>query len=52
MITERYEYKTISRKNIDGKRHYLTPEGDAVPSVTTILDKTKPAEKMQVLLNW
>jgi len=52
MITERYEYKTISRKNIDGKRHYLTPEGDAVPSVTTILDKTKPAEKMQALLNW
>ena len=31
-----------SRENlIDGKRKYLTPDGNAVASVTTILDSTK-----------
>ena len=45
MLQERYNYKPINRKTIDGKRHYATPEGEAVPSVTTILDKTKPEEK-------
>jgi len=45
MLTERYNYTPISRKTIEGKRHYATPDGNAVPSVTTILDKTKSEEK-------
>lgn len=40
LITKTFDYKPISRKNIDGKRKYLTPDGNAVASVTTILDAT------------
>ena len=52
MLINRYDYKPINRKTIEGKRHYATPDGNAVPSVTTILDKTKSKEKMQALNNW
>lgn len=52
MITQRYDYKSLTRKQVDGKRLYATPDGTAVPSVTTILDKTKPEEKRQALANW
>ena len=52
MLIERYNYAPINRKTIDGKRHYATPDGQAVPSVTTILDKTKPEEKRKALANW
>ncbi len=52
MITNKYNYSPIKRKTVDGKRHYLTPDGSAVPSVTTILDKTKSEEKRQALRNW
>jgi genome maintenance exonuclease 1 len=52
MITERYDYTPIKRKQVDGKRLYTTPTGEAVPSVTTILDKTKSEEKKQALRNW
>ena len=52
MITERYDYTPIKRRQVDGKRLYTTPTGVAVPSVTTILDKTKSEEKKQILRNW
>ena len=52
MLVERYNYEPIGRKTIEGKRHYSTPDGSAVPSVTTILDATKPEEKKQALRNW
>ena len=52
MITEQYEYRALSRKEIDGKRLYSTPDGLAVPSVTTILDKTKSEESKAALRNW
>ena len=41
LIIEKYDYKEIKRKQIDGKRLYACPDGNAVASVTTILDKTK-----------
>ena len=41
LITNKFDYKTIQRKSVDGKRKYLTPDGGAVASVTTILDATK-----------
>ena len=41
LIKTKYEYKPIERKSVDGKRKYLTPDGNAVASVTTILDATK-----------
>lgn len=52
MITEKYDYRALTRKQVDGKRLYSTPDGNAVPSVTTILDKTKSEEKKQALRNW
>lgn len=41
LITNKFDYQTIQRKSVDGKRKYLTPDGHAVASVTTILDATK-----------
>ncbi|SVB22061.1 uncharacterized protein METZ01_LOCUS174915 [marine metagenome] len=41
LITEKYNYQLIERKSVEGKRKYLTPDGKAVSSVTTILDATK-----------
>jgi len=52
MIIKKYDYTPISRTTIDGKRHYCLPDGTAVPSVTTILDKTKSEESRQALQNW
>lgn len=51
-MIQKFNYHKLSRTNINGKRHYCTPSGDPVPSVTTILDKTKPEEKRQALANW
>lgn len=52
MIVKKYDYATLSRNSVNGQRLYQCPDGDSVPSVTTILDKTKPEEKKQALLNW
>jgi ATP-dependent exoDNAse (exonuclease V) beta subunit len=41
LITQKFDYTTIKRKQVNGKRLYETPDGNAVASVTTILDKTK-----------
>jgi len=41
LIKNKFEYKLIERTSVDGKRKYLTPDGAAVASVTTILDATK-----------
>jgi genome maintenance exonuclease 1 len=47
-----YNYSEIKRKETEAGRRYLTPTGDIVPSVTTILDKTKPKEKVIALREW
>jgi len=52
MLVEKFDYKSLSRVNVNGKRHYTIPNGGAVPSVTTILDKTKPKEQQEALANW
>lgn len=52
MLIERFKYLNFNREVVDGKRHYVTPNGDRVPSVTTILDKTKPLEQREALANW
>ena len=52
MITQRYNYQPLDRTTIEGKRHYCLPDGSKVPSVTTILDKTKPAEAREALQRW
>jgi len=37
----KYPYNELSRTSPEGKRHYTTPDGRTVPSVTTILSQTK-----------
>jgi len=41
LIQSKFDYKAINRKSVSGQRLYECPDGNAVPSVTTILDKTK-----------
>jgi genome maintenance exonuclease 1 len=42
LLLEKYDYNQLKRDTkADGSRTYLTPGGDRVPSVTTILSKTK-----------
>jgi genome maintenance exonuclease 1 len=48
----KYNYVPMSRVEIDGKRRYATPDGEKLPSVTTILDATKSEESKQALQNW
>lgn len=52
MITQRFQYQSFDRTSIDGKRYYMTPDGDRLQSVTTILDATKPAEQKAALQAW
>jgi genome maintenance exonuclease 1 len=52
LLIQRYDYKAISRKTEDGKRHYCLPDGSKVPSVTTILEATKPESSKKALFEW
>ena len=38
---KRFEYADLSKASKNGKRHYQTPDGRSVPSVTTVLSATK-----------
>ena len=51
MYNPKFNYQPIPREQVDGQRLYATPTG-RVPSVTTILEKTKPEEKKQALQQW
>jgi genome maintenance exonuclease 1 len=52
MYNPKFDYHELSRTSENGKRLYLTPDGKRVPSVTTVLDKTKPEEKKAALNQW
>jgi genome maintenance exonuclease 1 len=52
MLINRYNYTAITRDSVEGKRLYSLPDGSRVPSVTTILDRTKSEEKKAALANW
>ena len=52
MLIEKFNYTPVSRTTVDGKRHYCLPDGTKGPSVTTILDATKPDEKKKILADW
>ena len=52
MFNPKFNYKPIPRETVDGRRLYATPDGKKLPSVTTILEATKPEEKRQALQNW
>ena len=46
-----FKYPKTQREKIEGKRHYVFDK-EKLPSVTTILDATQPAEKRESLLRW
>lgn len=48
----RYQYQPLSRTSEAGRRVYQTPDGSRVPSVTTVLEHTKPQEARQALQEW
>jgi genome maintenance exonuclease 1 len=52
LLINKFQYKPLSRDESSGKRLYATPDGHKVPSVTTVLDKTKPAEAREALARW
>jgi len=52
LLINKFNYEKLTRDESSGKRLYATPTGHKVPSVTTILDKTKPAESRIALANW
>lgn len=52
ILNSPYPYQEFKRQSVNGKRLYANPFGDPVPSVTTILDATKPKEKREALANW
>ena len=52
-LVHKFEYNKLEREEDKfGGRKYITPDGNKVSSVTTILDKTKPAEAAAALLGW
>jgi hypothetical protein len=52
MYTKKFNYHELSRESVNGRRLYTTPDGDKLPSVTTVLDNTRPKEKIQALESW
>lgn len=51
-IPNKYNYVSINKETINGERRYATPDGEKLPSVTTILSATAPKEKLQKLQEW
>jgi genome maintenance exonuclease 1 len=52
LYNPKFAYHELSRTTEEGKRLYLTPDGKRVPSVTTVLEKTKSEEKKAALQQW
>ena len=53
-FVERFQYKNCVQVNdpVTRKRVYRTPDGESLPSVTTILSSTKSEESKLALENW
>jgi genome maintenance exonuclease 1 len=52
LYNPKFDYQPIPRETVDGRRLYATPDGNRLPSVTTILEATKSEEKKAALQNW
>lgn len=48
----KFNYVKFNKETIDGSRKYATPDGEKLPSVTTILDATKSVESKKALMEW
>lgn len=52
LLNLKFDYKQLTRDETSGKRLYECPDGNKVPSVTTILSATKSEESTIALANW
>jgi genome maintenance exonuclease 1 len=48
----KFNYVRINKETINGSRKYATPDGEKLPSVTTILEATKSEESKKALMEW
>jgi hypothetical protein len=51
-IPDKFKYEAIKRVDTPEGRRYATPDGNKLPSVTTVLSATTPQEKKQALQEW
>lgn len=51
-IPNKFHYEPIKRVDTPEGRRYATPDGNKLPSVTTILDATKSEESKKALMEW
>jgi len=51
-VPNKYPYADLKKESVNGSRKYVAPNGSKLPSVTTILEATKPEEKKKALLEW
>lgn len=51
-IPDKYNYQPIRRIDTPEGRRYATPDGEKLPSVTTVLSATTPKEKIEKLNEW
>lgn len=52
LLVNKYNYTKINRVDTEVGRRYLSPDGEKLPSVTTILEATKSEESKQALHEW
>ena len=51
-IPDKFNYQPFKRIDTPEGRRYVTPDGEKLPSVTTILSATTPKEKIEKLNEW
>jgi hypothetical protein len=51
-LINKFPYKEMKRETTNEGRKYVTPTGEKLPSVTTVLDATKPLEAKKALIEW
>ena len=51
-LINKFPYKEMKRETTTEGRKYVAPDGNKLPSVTTILDATKPIEAKKALIEW
>lgn len=52
LLVSKFQYLPLNRETVDGRRLYAAPDGKRLPSVTTILERTKPEESRRALAEW
>lgn len=52
LLISKFNYSKINRVDTENGRRYLSPDGEKLPSVTTILDATKSEESKKALNEW